>query len=50
MAIDHIGRADGWGRCPDCNAPVKLSEIAAGFRWPIIRHEETCPLMREATC
>ncbi|MGW9167911.1 hypothetical protein [Agromyces sp. NPDC055658] len=50
MAIDHIGKHGGWGQCDDCCANIRMTEITSGFFWPMVKHESSCPQLREATC
>lgn len=33
--------------CPDCNSDARLEEIHPGVWALIIRHDETCPLLRQ---
>ncbi|WP_156997164.1 hypothetical protein [Agromyces aureus] len=49
MAIDYIGLEGGWGTCDDCTGRIRMVEITPGFYWPkVLRHDDTCPVLREA--
>lgn len=49
--IDRIGMSVGWGTCADCTGNVRQTEITKGLSvWLVLRHEDTCPQLREVPC